>query len=321
MGRYHADTTDLRTININPSVAFRLNDQFAIGVGYNALYADLREYSSALDSFGLCANAVGGVPAVVNAACAVGGGLTPNNVSQDSRVMLEGDDWGYGFNAGVLYQPSPTTRVGLHYRSKVKLTVEGRVNFTLNNALRSVPALAAAALPAVSTDTAKADVTLPEMVSLSSFQKINDSWDMMGDISWTRWSRFKTLQAVFTGNNALSSPGFTQPENWDDTYRFALGMNYHPAPQWNWRFGVAFDQGAVQRTVDRSPRIPDADRTWLALGVGYQPSDALSFALSYTHLFVADSKLRFSDPTFGHQLIGNVDSDVDILSAQATWAF
>lgn len=73
-----------------------------------------------------------------------------------------------------------------------------------------------------------------------------------------------------------------------------------------------------------SPRIPDADRTWLAAGVHWPLSSAVSLDISYAHLMVDDAELHrtgqsaIGTPTL---LSGSFDSSVDIFGAQLNWKF
>ena len=94
-GRYYAVKSELLTININPSIAYRFNEQFSFGAGLNISYikADL---SSAID-FGTIGF---GAP-----------GLTPQG--NDGFVELKGDSWGVGWNVGLLYEFTKSTRIGI----------------------------------------------------------------------------------------------------------------------------------------------------------------------------------------------------------------
>ena len=106
------------------------------------------------------------------------------------------------------------------------------------------------------------DVKLPAIVNLSYFRRLNSQWDVMADAQWTGWSTIKDLTFVRSNGSVLQ----TTPENFKDTRKFALGVHYRLDATWTLRAGVAFDQSPVQ-TADRTPRLPDADRTWLTGGV------------------------------------------------------
>ena len=109
------------------------------------------------------------------------------------------------------------------------------------------------------------DIKLPGIANISWFGHVSDRWDVMADAQWTHWSTIQNLTFARTdGTGALAQT----PLNFKDAWRFSLGANYHYDDQWKFRMGVAYDQSPVQ-DADRTPRLPDSDRTWLAGGVQY----------------------------------------------------
>jgi long-chain fatty acid transport protein len=109
VGRFHAVKSDLKTININPSLAFKANDAWSVGFGINAQQAKA-ELSKMANYGALVADSEG-------------------------LAIVEGDDWGWGYNLGVLFEPRPDVRVGFSYRSKVDYELEGTVTYTNHPAL------------------------------------------------------------------------------------------------------------------------------------------------------------------------------------------
>jgi long-chain fatty acid transport protein len=93
-GRFSGRFTSIHQININPSVAYKVNDQFSIGFGLN--------YAKNEVEFRQTTPYVGAPEAV-----------------------LQGDDSAWGWNAGVMFKPNERTRIGLSYRSKMKFDLQG----------------------------------------------------------------------------------------------------------------------------------------------------------------------------------------------------
>ena len=276
MGRFQAVKSELKTVNINPSIAFKVNDELSLGFGVSAMWVQAE-----------LTNAVNFGP--------FGEGAT----------RVKGDDWGFGFNLGAIYQVTPSTRLGLAYRSKVEQTLKGEVKFDR-------PAgLPAAFSPADGRVTA--DLTLPENVSLSVFSQLNDKWDVMGDVTWTRWSRFSELKIVRSNGQVLT----TVPENWENTRRYSLGASYRYSDKLKLRAGVAYDEEAIKNEF-RTARIPGNDRTWIALGASWQLNPDSIVDVGYAHLFVKDASI--SDDQVG-LLQGRYKASVDILSVQYTHHF
>jgi long-chain fatty acid transport protein len=150
---------------------------------------------------------------------------------------------------------------------------------------------------------------------------MDDKWDIMADATRTGWGSFKELNVKKTDGTSLSNT----PENWEDTWRVSLGASYHYNEQWMARVGVAYDQTPVPDEY-RTVRIPDADRTWLALGGQYKLSTESTLDFGYAHLFVKDATLNQSaaanpDLLGKGYLTGSYSSSVDILSVQYAYNF
>lgn len=269
-GSTQAVKSKLVTINVNPSIAWRVNSSLSLGAGLSIQYAD----------------------------------ATLTNRIANGLAKVEGDDYGWGFNLGAIWHLGEATRIGVAYRSEVDLTLEGAVAFT--------------ALPGLNGPVT-AKTTLPDSASLSVFHALNSRWDILADVTWTGWSDFDELRIVRTSGALV---GLT-PENWDDSYRYSLGANYHMNEKLTLRGGVAFDETPVDDTF-RTARIPDEDRTWIALGAQYRLSDRSTLDFGYAHLFVKDADIDKTEPVQGIgniRLTGEYDASVDIVSLQYTHSF
>ena len=277
IGRFQAIKSELKTVNINPAIAFKLNDQLSVGAGLSAMWAQA-ELTSAV-----------------------------NLVTSERTSKVKGNDWGFGFNLGAIYQATQDTRLSLAYRSKVEQHLDGDVKFSTSNG------------PTPNGDVT-ADITLPETFSVSAFSQLNDKWDLMGDLTWTRWSQFQELAVYRDGGSLLSKT----TENWDNTLRYSVGASYHYTDAIKLRAGLAYDQEAVNDQY-RTARIPGNDRKWLSLGAGWQVTPTSKLDVGYAHLFISDASIsdKQNTATLGRKgdLIGNYDGSVDILSLQYTHNF
>lgn len=95
-GRFDSTKTELQVFDIQPSLAYKVNDAISFGVGLNIerSSADLRNQ--------------------VN--LGAGG---------EGSQKLEGDDWGFGYTIGVQLKPIETTTIGLNYKSAVHHDLDG----------------------------------------------------------------------------------------------------------------------------------------------------------------------------------------------------
>ena len=305
IGRYHAVQSEIFPININPSVAYRVNEQWSLGAGVNISYIDA-ELDQAVD-FGTL-GFLAGIP-----------GVSPSDPRYDGFSKLTGDAWGWGFNLGAIFEPRPGTRVGLSYRSQVEFEVEGEQKLDVPNF--AVPL----AGPSRKRD-ASADITVPDTVHLSVYHDINPQWAVMADIQWTHWSDFEELRVEIDEPGASDS---VQPEDWEDTWRVSVGTRYRLDEHWSLRGGIAWDQEPIPSDLFRTPRLPGDDRWWFSTGATYRFSDSLEFDAFYTYVFIDDygidnTEVATGDAAglpVGSTLDGDYESDAHIFGASVLWRF
>lgn len=308
VGRYQAIKSELTTININPSLALRIMPQLSFGVGFSAQYIDA-ELSQAVDQGSACFGGVlgqGGSLADAQNTC-VPLGLIPQQA--DAKAEIEGDDWSFGYNLGLLFEPLPGTRIGLTYRSKIEQDLEGDARFTGADSFFTSRGVF------VPTD-ASASVTLPESASVSLYHQLTDRWALLADYTWTRWERFDELRIEFDSNQDDS----VTPENWSNSNRVSVGANFRLNSAWLLRAGYAFDEEPIPDAQARTPRIPGNDRRWLALGASYTHNRDITIDVGYAHLFVRDTDINHTSASAG-SITGDFDNSVDIVSAQLVWNF
>ena len=282
MGRYTSTNSEVQSINFNPSIAFRANDKLSIGLGFNIQHMKAKLENKIY--------------------------LGPG--SPDAHSKIEGDNWEMGFNLGFIYELTPTTRLGVHYRSEISQTLEGDAEFR--------PQVA----PILVNRKVHASLDTPSTFSISMTHQLNDRLTLLGDVTHTKWSNFEELKVVI---DDLGVPLSTVDENWSDSYRVALGLKYQYSDRWILRTGIAHDETPIDDDY-RTSRIPGDDRIWLSFGASYSPDDNLTIDIGYAHLWVDEAKIEEEfniipgDPKEG-TLKGEFDADVDILSVQATWKF
>lgn len=271
--------SEVKSVNMSPSVAYKASNTVSIGFGLNAQMLDAE-----LTSFG--GSAAAGI------------------------VKVEADDIGFGFNLGIMIQASPSTRIGAHYRSKIKYELEGNASFSGTSG-------------ALLGSNISADLEVPDSFSLSVFQSLGN-WELLGDVTWTGWSSLQQLQIIRTSATGAGQPAgstlTTLQFQWDDTWRYAIGANYRMSPQTKLRFGVAFDETPTNDQF-RTARLPDQDRTWVALGVQYKPTKTSILDIGYAHEFIKDAQINNTVPPAPGALTGKFENKADIFSIQYSQSF
>jgi long-chain fatty acid transport protein len=313
VGRYIAIDTDLTTVNANLAFGYRISDSLSFGFGMNLMYGDAI-LSNAVN-YGLIylrSLQNGTIPANAQTqALAQDVQANLGGTKYDGKLELEGDDIGYGFNLGFLFTPDESTRIGLSYRSKVKLTLEGEADFT-------VGALDAFFGPLFVDQGGSVEIELPDTMQVSVHRQVNERFAVMADVFYTWWSKFDELvieyETGFPSNSII-------PEKWDDTWRYSVGATYQLNDRVELRGGLVVDESGVTENQYRSPRIPDEDRFWMSLGLGYRVNESLRFDVAYVHIFVDDPVIDNPTHTAGEWLKGTMDATVDIFSIGGTWQF
>ncbi|MHA1067252.1 long-chain fatty acid transporter FadL, partial [Enterobacter ludwigii] len=267
--------TDLETLNLNLSGAYRLDNHWSFGVGFDAVYAKAKIERYAGD-LGKVVAGSGALPPIPGLAQQVAG------IPADTQIAyLKGDEWGFGWNAGILYEIDKNNRYGLTYRSEVKIDFDGDYKSSLPSAYNQI--LGSFGLP-VGTDGrttgGSLSLHLPEMWELSGYNKVAPQWAVHYSLTYTSWSQFQELKATNSNGDTL----FYKDESFRDAYRIALGTTYYMDDNWTFRTGIAFDDSPVPADK-RSISIPDQDRFWLSAGATYafNKDASIDAGISYMH--------------------------------------
>lgn len=287
VGRFQSQNSEIKTVDINPSIAYKVNDVLSLGAGISYQRAEVKVDRSAI--------------------------LAP---PFESRAQIDIDDSQWGFNLGVLVNLSPSTRIGLTYRSAMDYELTGNIRFS------NVPVLGTA------TNGVRANAELPDTISWAIAHAFNPRWEMLADITYTRWSKIKAVPLVTTSASAVvPASGVTLDTfnfQFKDTYRVGVGVNYKWSDAFTLKLGAAYDKSPVEDRF-RLTFLPDSDRTWLAIGAQYRMSKQATFDIGYAHLFVKDGSINQQRgvaalPLQGN-VIGNYDNHVNIVSAQFSYSF
>ncbi|WP_435104217.1 OmpP1/FadL family transporter [Arhodomonas sp. AD133] len=305
IGRYHAIETELKTIDIQPTINYRLTDRVSLGAGLRFQYADAT-LTNALDLGAMGAQA--GVP---------GAGIGQN----DGMAEVTGDDWGVGYTIGALFDITERTRFGVSYRSKVELELEGDAEFSASDPVAQAVLQGAQAQGRLTDTDGTAELTTPGNLNIGVYHQATDRLAVMANAEWTRWSEFDELVVEFGDN----TPDSVTKENWDNSWALSVGANYALNNRWLLRGGVGIDETPVPDAQHRTPRVPDVDRTWLSVGATFSPSERLGVTAALMHIFFdeGETDLRASDPGNASRgnLSGEYDGSANVIAVSADYRF
>lgn len=263
VGAAQATMFDVKTYNINPSIAYRVNDKVSVGAGlsWQRLTADYHR------QVGVAGPVVGGVVTTVLA-------------NSPLKLDLQDDSWGW--NVGALFTVSPDTKIGVSYRSTVSYDLTGAINVTGPSA----------AVNAGASSGAKTTLKLPDMFILSATHQLNNKWQLLGDVSWTGWSTIPKIDIIRTSGALSGQNAQTLDTEFRDAWRVAVGANYQYSSDVKLKFGVAYDQTPVKSAAYRLVSLPDNNRLWLSTGAQWTPSKGSVFDFGVTYLYLKDSQIN-----------------------------
>lgn len=285
VGAAQSTEFDVKTYNINPSVAYRVNDVVSLGAGLSwqrveATYKRLTAVSAA-------------------------------GVASPLKLNLDDDAWGW--NIGALFTITPQTKVGVSYRSKVEYHTKGKIN--IDGTLAGLTSEAKADITLPDTFILSATHKLNDRVELLG----DVSWT-----GWSSIPKVDIMRATATVNGAFAAGTIAQTLDTEfrDTWRVALGANYKLNNDLTLKTGIAYDQTPVKGASTRLVSLPDNNRTWLSLGAQWKATKDLTLDGGATYLFVKDSKIDNDQTALGRgRVTGDYAASVWLFGVQASMAF
>jgi len=279
-GRYVNIKTAALSIDINPNVSYKLTDRVSIAGGVSLQYLKL-DLSSKIPQFV----------------------IFQNPAAPDGGFLLAVDNWGWGFNLGVLAEPWDGTKIGLTYRSGIDHRMEGTLTFDPTTH------------PLVGVDSsAYTDISVPASITGGFTQQLSENFSISADAQFTQWNTFKQV-AVYSDNSPV-----VFHEEYRDTWMVSIGAVYRVNPRWTLRGGVGFDESPVVDAF-RDTGVPDKDRYMVGVGFGYQIAPSVSIDVGYAHYFAAghatmnESINRITPAPNGSVVLnGRYDNHIDYMS-------
>lgn len=203
LGAAQSTRFDVKTYNLNPSIAYRVNDTVSLGAGVN-WQRMMAEYVRQV---------------AVN---------TPTNVASPLKLTLDGNAWGW--NVGALFNLSPSAKLGLSYRSTISYDVSGNIAVTGPSAPTN----------AALSGGAQSSLKLPDIFILSATQQVSDKWQILGDLSWTGWSSIPKLDVLRASGTLAQTLDTDFRDTWrvalgatyhyDDATKLKFGIAYDQTP-------------------------------------------------------------------------------------------
>ena len=289
-GRFSGTETNLTTIDINPSVAYKINDTLSIGGGVSLQTAEVTLNSR--------------IP------------LGP--ASGDGGFEAEGDSVEAGFNLGVTADLPDSSRIGLSIRSGIEHDIDADTLFEIPSS-NPLSALAG-------EFGASAVFESPATAYLGYYKPVTENAFITAGVRWTQWNVFEEIRIQFDdagGPNPLTTNDAVTPINWSNSFTYAVGLDGRINDKWRIRGGISFTETPVPDET-RSVRTIDSDRTAISVGGSYKPISNLT--LDFAYRFISFALADINQPIVSQGMpvgatVGSVEPNVNTLALQANYRF
>ncbi|HEY6822678.1 MAG TPA: outer membrane protein transport protein [Burkholderiales bacterium] len=305
MGRFQGILGEVKTFNLNGSASYKFSDAASAGFGlsYQTIKINLKTAANY--------TAAGSAPSPLVGI--FGAGIFPGlGAEGQNSTSVDGNAWGW--NVGTLFNATPDTRIGIAYRSSLKYKMDGQANFS------NVPATLAPT-GVFATTNVHAELNTPDDLAFSAVHKLNDRVELLGDVTWTHWSRIKQVPIVRTSGVLSGQNLGVLTLNFRDAWRTSIGANYKLNSAWTLKAGVAYDQSPVGSATDRTVSLPDNDRYWLSAGARYQISQRDMIDFGYAYIKVRNADINQNLPAGSGTIVGSFKEHVNILGVQYQHTF
>lgn len=190
----------------------------------------------------------------------------------------KGESYALGWNAAVNYAFDDKNEMGVVYRSRIKHSMEA--DFHAYNG------------PLTLSGDAYGEVTLPESWHIGYSHKFNDKTRVELNAVRTGWSTYDSLDITLSGVGGGLDGLHSNPKNWEDGWRYAIGVEHKLSDKYTVMAGFAYDESSIpynggdfivptgnRRTYSIGARYNDKDQT-VALALGWMDVGDLNFAFN-----------------------------------------
>lgn len=191
----------------------------------------------------------------------------------------KGESYALGWNAAANYAFDDKNEIGVVYRSRIKHSMEADFNaYNVGGVLN------------LSGD-AYGEVTLPESWHIGYSHKFNDKTRVELNAVRTGWSTYDSLDITLSGVGGGLDGLHSNPKNWDDGWRYAIGVEHKLSDKYTVMAGFAYDESSIPYDGGDF-MVPTGNRKTYSIGARYNDKDqTLAIALGW--MDVGDLQFKF----------------------------
>jgi long-chain fatty acid transport protein len=280
VGRYTSVKAVVIAPQLQPTVAYKVNDWLSIGAG-------------AALTLGYLSDKARIEPVLPGRA--------------DGKLRYSDSDFAVQGNIGIMIEPSDNTRIGLRYLTETDLDFKDGANISGVGSLPDLDPDSDLANPRNGLDLG---MKMPQSVMAGVYHRVDDRWTLLGSVGWDEWSSFGRAQVVVEGTNinTVVNDGFR------DTWHFGAAAEYQYSPKWKLTGGVSYDT-SMASDATRPLVLPLGSMTRYGLGFEFKKREDLTLGGGLTFLWEGNLPTK---PTGG--VSGKYENvSITFLSFYARW--
>lgn len=280
--RYDLTSVYTKTIDVAPSLSMKLNEHWSFGLGPDFNYFSVQSESNV---------------------------RTEPLTTGDSIQRFTAQQWKTGWHAGVLYRLNDQTRIGLNYRSKIIMDLEGYSDFALRN------------IQGFESDQFALRIPLPANTTLSAYHEVTKRLAILATVAYDEWGVLKAYHA----KNIIQPPPLpglppvlldvSIPQNMTNAWNYSLGSHYKLNDQWMLRGSIKYEETPTN-DQDRDINFPDGPKWGFHIGSRYQMTKKIAIDLIYGHAFVAQVPIDAVNPVSLSHVNGHQRTHIDLFGGQ-----
>jgi len=303
---------DLKVMALQPTFAYKVNEQLSVGLGLTLLYGDIM-----MRQPNYTPNPVTYTPAYAALKAALGASALAPFDQFLTEANLEGSGMGFGASFGVQYKPVETLTLGASLKWYNDIALDGTVGgetyyakdpgnvkptldqllalsmITTQQYQQLLGAYSGVKATAVAKTDVTADLPLPLNVGIGFAYSGIENLLITGDVALSQWSAWDVIEVNDDDGNKINELNM----NWEDGIRAGLALEYSLALA-NAKLRASFySEPAAPVAETMNPTIPDINRrNVVVLGFGL-PVGPFEAGLMYEHMFIGDKTVEWSPET------------------------
>lgn len=293
---------ELRIYELNPTVAYQINDNFSVGLGLSLYHAKGRAHYEFYKFAPM-----GSIP----------------------TMDVKGSDTDFGYNLALKYKPTSDLALAITYKSAVNFklrghqTSQGFPNIPVSAQPQALPTFAQ--LLNYDGKAIAKGVLIPAQLIIAGAYDISKDTTILAAVERTFWSKFKGYDFDYPDkqpvhNNPLFNSSFDLPAHreFKDSNTYRIGLRHEFNNKISGMIGFAYDEAAAANPESISFELPDTRAFVYSFGLAYSPKSDLELGFGYIYqdrlrvksnveVVENDGRLRRESGNFGRfgvQIIG-----------------